>query len=260
MPALILMYHDVSDDPDIFPAGHRPYVLEPGVFRRQMESIARSELPILTVGEWYSNPKPPRALILTFDDGHISNYSVVFPVLREFGLKATFFITAGQIGAHGTMDWPQIRELYGAGMEVGSHTLTHRPPSTLSDAELQYELAESRRVLEEGLGAPVTSISSPTGFFNPRIRDIARQTGYRALCIGRAGLAIPEGDAFFLNRVAVKRTTSDKQFRALLRFDRLVIGRMRVRQWVREQARKTLGVDRYLQARRVLLSSGVFNR
>ncbi len=260
MPALILMYHDVSDDPDMFPVGHRPYVLEPGVFRRQMESIARSKLPILTVGEWCSSPKPQRALILTFDDGHVSNHLAALPVLREFGLKATFFITAGQIGTAGTMNWRQIRELHCAGMEIGSHTLTHRPPSILSDGELEYELAESRRILEDGLAASVTSISSPTGFFNPRMCDIARQTGYRALCIGRVGLAAPEGDPFSLNRIAVKRTMKERQFRALLRLDRLVIGRMRLWQWARELAREALGVNSYLQARRFLLSTGVFNR
>jgi len=259
MPALILMYHDISDHLETAPAEHRPYVLEPRVFHAQVKSIKQSGLPVLTVAGWCSNPKPQRALILTFDDGDVSNHSAAFPILKELGLRATFFITAGLIGTGGTMDWSQIRELHHAGMEIGSHTLTHRAPSTLSDAELEYELSESRRILEDGLGASVTSISSPTGFFNARMRHIAQQAGYRALCIGRVGFVADEGNPFSLNRIAVKRSTTGKRFQALLRFDRMVVGQMRCRQKVRELARETLGPDRYLRARRFLLGSDVFN-
>jgi peptidoglycan/xylan/chitin deacetylase (PgdA/CDA1 family) len=158
------------------------------------------------------------------------------------------------------MNWPQLRELHQAGMEIGSHTLTHRPPSLLNDAELEYELSESRRVLEDGLGAPVISISSPTGFFNPRMRKIAKETGYRALCIGRIGWARPEGDCFSLNRVAVKRGMSMNAFQALLSFDRLALTTLRSRQWMRELARETLGPTVYLQIRETLLANRIFNR
>ena len=61
---------------------------------------------------------------------------------------------------------------------------------------LPYELHESRRVLEDGLGAPVTSLSSPTGFFNPRMRVIAHEVGIRPFCFGRIGLAPDQGDPF----------------------------------------------------------------
>ena len=260
MPALILMYHNISNRLETIPADHRPYVLEPHVFHNQMKSVADSRLEPLTVAEWCSNSQSKRGLILTFDDGHISNHSAALPVLREFGLKATFFITAGAIGIGGTMNWAQIRDLHHAGMEIGSHTLTHRPPSMLSDTELEYELSESRRILENGLGAPVTSISSPTGFFNPHMRRIAEKVGYRALCISRVGFAADGGDLFSLNRVAIKRSTSEKRFQALLDFDRLTIGHMRARQRIRELARETLGRKGYLRVRRLLLASNIFTR
>jgi peptidoglycan/xylan/chitin deacetylase (PgdA/CDA1 family) len=192
-------------------------------------------------------------IILTFDDGHFSNHDVALPILLEYQLKATFFVIAGQIGTGQIMTWAQIRTLQSAGMEIGSHTVTHRPPSTLNDDALRYELVESRRILEDGLGAPVTSISSPTGFFNPRMPVIAREAGYRALCFGRAGLVADEDDPFFLKRVAVKRAMHAKQFNALLRFDRQVIRRLRLRQMIREVARTTLGPNAYLRIRRTLM-------
>src|SRR5262245_6332164 len=256
MPALILMYHDLAADPTAIAREHRPYVLEPAVFRRQMAAVVAADLPALSVAQWCALSRPPRAVVLTFDDGHVSNYTLTLPILAEHHLTATFFVTAGVIGQGETMDWRQIRALHAAGMEIGSHTLTHRPPSTLSDDELRYELYTSRRVLEDGLGAPVTSISSPTSFFNPRMRAIAHEVGYQALCFGQIGLVPDRGDPFSLKRVAVKYTTLHAEFESLLRFDRRTLRRLRLRQWMRSSARQILGPNAYLQVRRLLIAGG----
>jgi peptidoglycan/xylan/chitin deacetylase (PgdA/CDA1 family) len=254
VPALILLYHDVLDDHRMVAPGHRPYVLERATFRRHMRAVAAQRFPVISIAEWCAVPSRPRAIILTFDDGHVSNYEAALPMLVDNRLTATFFVTAGHIGAGTTMTWRQIRALHAAGMEIGSHTLTHRPPSTLDDMALRYELVASRRILEDGLGAPVVSVSSPTGFFNPRMRQIAREAGYQALCCGSAGLVADDGDRFSLNRVAVKRTTRDEQLEALLQFDAGTIRRLRLHQIARDVAKKTLGRDTYLRIRRVLLS------
>lgn len=253
MASLILMYHDLANDIASVPAGHQPYVLEPKVFRHQIAALARHHVPVVTVAQLSGGYRAKRAIALTFDDGHISNHDLAVPICSEYGFKATFFITAGFIGSGTTMNWDQIRALHAAGMEIGSHTMTHRPPSALTDDELRYELRTSRDVLENGLGAPVTSLSSPTGFFNPRMRVIAREAGYRALCFGRIGLVSENSDSFSLNRIAVKRTMSYKEFEALLRFDRFVIRRLRLSQLVRDLARKTLGPRFYLPLRQLLL-------
>jgi peptidoglycan/xylan/chitin deacetylase (PgdA/CDA1 family) len=187
----------------------------------------------------------------------MSNHEVALPILLEHGLKATFFITAGCIGTGATMNWKQLRTLHTAGMEIGSHTLTHRPPATLNDDELRQELCESRRILEDGLGAAVTSISSPTGFFNPRMRIIAREAGYRALCFGQAGLVVEGDDLFSLKRIAVKRTMRQEEFESLLQFDRRIIWRLRLWQLGRSLTRQAVGPAAYLRLRRTLTDRGI---
>jgi peptidoglycan/xylan/chitin deacetylase (PgdA/CDA1 family) len=255
MPALILMYHDLSGLGTDVPAGHRPYVVDVQTFRAQISLVAGACIPVRTVSQWCELRNGQPTIVLTFDDGHVSNYSIALPILVECGIKATFFITAGRVGTGDTMDWHQIRALHAMGMEIGSHTLTHRPPALLSDIELRHELVESRRLLEDGLGSPILSISSPTGFFNARMRAIAREAGYRSLCIGKVGVAHDQADTFSLNRVAVKRSISEHTFAALLKFDRLTLGRMRAAQSVRNLAKHTLGVESYLRVRRLLVST-----
>ena len=255
MASIIFMYHDLADCADSIPAGHRMYVLDADGFALQMASVARCRLPVKTVAQLTGGDRAGRAITLTFDDGHVSNHDQAFPILCEHGFKATFFVTAGCIGRGTTMRWDQIRALHASGMEIGSHTLTHRPPSTLSEPELREELVKSRQVLEDGLGAPVTSISSPTGFFNPRMSAVAKEVGYQALCFGRVGLVEPTTDPFSLSRFAVKRTVGLKKFEALLRFDHAVIRRLKLSESVRDLARKTLGPRFYLPLRRTLLNS-----
>ncbi|MEO8324973.1 MAG: polysaccharide deacetylase family protein [Nitrospirota bacterium] len=100
MPALILMYHDLAgkeEGLECVPAGHRPYVLESLAFRLQVRTVAALGLPVLTVSQWAMGPRPERAVLLTFDDGHVSNRDLALTILQEYGLKATFYVTAGAI-------------------------------------------------------------------------------------------------------------------------------------------------------------------
>jgi hypothetical protein len=87
------------------------------------------------------------------------------------------------------------------------------------------------------------------------MRHIASEVGYRALCIGRIGLAQERGDPFSLNRVSVKRTMGETQFRALLRYDWMTLASMRSRQWIRELARERMSVESYLRLRRLLMGT-----
>lgn len=253
MSTLILMYHDLglqnSND-----QGHSPYILDPKVFDSQMSEIKKTGHHVLTLSEWVTCKPTQRSIVLTFDDGHVSNYEWALPILMKYQLKATFFVTAGDVGKSTTLTWTQMREMQARGMEIGSHTLTHRPPSLLSDEELRYELEESRKVLEYGLGTSVDTISSPTGFFNPRMVSIAREVGYRALCFGRIGIVNGNDDPLALKRISIKASTSTAQFRDLIHFNSNRIWRLRANQWVRDCGKKVLSPSRYLKVRRIIMN------
>ena len=83
------------------------------------------------------------------------------------------------------------------------------------------------------------------------MRAIAREVGYHSLSFGQVGLAPDRGDPFSLNRVAVKHSTRQEEFAALLRFERRTIWHLRLQQLVRSFARKTLGPNAYLRVRRL---------
>jgi peptidoglycan/xylan/chitin deacetylase (PgdA/CDA1 family) len=76
------------------------------------------------------------------------------------------------------MSWDQIRLLHERGMEIGSHTVTH-PDLTARDPEVALsEIAESRTIIEEQIGAPVRSFSYPIGSYNEELAAMVRAAGY----------------------------------------------------------------------------------
>jgi len=79
------------------------------------------------------------------------------------------------------MTWKQIRALQDAGMEVHSHTRTHRVLQTVQPNELESELAGARADLEEHLERRVTGVAYPVGRFiseSPVLRAAVRASGY----------------------------------------------------------------------------------
>lgn len=117
--------------------------------------------------------------VVTFDDGHISNYTHGFPLLERFGTRAHFFITAGWTGERqGYMEPQHLRVLYEAGHTIGAHGWTHALLTQCDSGKLRHELCDARAALEDIIGGPVRSMSLPGGRSNPAVLRACRDAGY----------------------------------------------------------------------------------
>jgi peptidoglycan/xylan/chitin deacetylase (PgdA/CDA1 family) len=116
---------------------------------------------------------------LTFDDGNVSDVSIVLPALLERGLTASFFIPAGRIGAEGFLSARNLVELHTEGMQVGSHGMRHRSWRRLDDAVLREEAFEAKDRIEQVLGSPVTSLAFPFGAYDRRGIRAAKACGFQ---------------------------------------------------------------------------------
>jgi hypothetical protein len=116
--------------------------------------------------------------ILTFDDGHISQYESAIPILSRFGVFSMFFPVVGWLESRSCMSWQQIRTIYGLGHMIGSHTLSHPTLTHCSDSALKREIRESKDLLENRLGAPVRSIAIPHGKYDKRVLQECEAAGY----------------------------------------------------------------------------------
>lgn len=110
----------------------------------------------------------PKAMVtFTFDDGYVSVYEKAMPILEKYGYTGTVFVITSAIGAFGYMSESQLKSLAQKGWEIGSHTVSHRFLTELSDSDLDYELYASKQRLER-LGLKVTSFAPPGGRYNEK--------------------------------------------------------------------------------------------
>ncbi|MBM3328975.1 MAG: polysaccharide deacetylase family protein [Calditrichaeota bacterium] len=168
----------------------------PDIFRQAVGLLLASGREIATIAELGDRLRQHEdvgsCLAINFDDGYADNVEIALPILVEFGVKATFFIAAGCIQAekcvpggdhHFYDDLPmmsiaQLRELQQAGMEIGSHTFSHRYMRNDSPEIVEWELRASKQWLEDKLGTAVTSFAFPNGEVPHKSREVLIATGY----------------------------------------------------------------------------------
>lgn len=125
-------------------------------------------------------PLPEKAVVLTFDDGVKSHYTIVRPLLKELGFSATFFITEGfdfPMNKRDFMSWQEIRQLHLDGFEIGNHTRDHQPvPQTLARLDVQIE-AINAKCRKYGIPRPV-SFAYPANEFHFDALPVLEAAGF----------------------------------------------------------------------------------
>jgi len=187
----ILCYHKVDTR---FELGFTQ--LEPRVFRRQMETLARLGHRALGSAELraaLASPAPAgpeRRVVLTFDDGYSSLARHAFPVLADLGFRALVFVITDYVGRDNTwdvqygwrrfahLDWDELGRWAERGIEVHSHGATHARLTWLPDAQAADELGRSREALARRLGTAPSGISYAFGSVDGRVRRLAASAGY----------------------------------------------------------------------------------
>lgn len=119
------------------------------------------------------------------------------------------------------MDWHHVRALSDAGIEIGSHTVSHPVLSRVTDeAELAHELFASKAAIEACTGQPVLSIAYPTGghsSYTDNVVDCVKRAGYRFAFTYEPGVNRPQDwDPYRLRRSAVERYVTRERFQAAL--------------------------------------------
>ncbi|MDD5136040.1 MAG: polysaccharide deacetylase family protein [Candidatus Omnitrophica bacterium] len=224
----ILAYHSIGDP--VKETGANLYCVSEANFRKQMKCAKDS------------------AITITFDDGDITNYTKAYPILKALGMTAHFFIIGEWVGAPGYMDWRQIKELQDSGMTIGSHGMTHRILTTLSDAELDHEFTDSKKLLEENLKVRITSFSIPRGLTNRKVIEKAKWCGYAKIFTSNPH----DNDGVLFGRIVVRSDWDMKRFESIVNNgpsfrDNAVI-------FIKNTSRKILGDENYDKLRTTIIN------
>ena len=199
-----------------------PWTVSMQRFRGHLDVLAAEGWATPTMAELVSTPDKwtGRTAVITFDDGYLDNLAACADLQRH-GMRATWFIVSGSIGREPTwaenglpvgrpagrlLDANELRNMQAAGMEIGSHTVSHTRLTEANDDRLRAEVTDSKVALEDALGVEVASFAYPYGVWDDRCVDAVRAAGYRAACTTRAGWALLDGDPWQLRRLTVFNT------------------------------------------------------
>ena len=105
------------------------------------------------------------------------------------------------------MDAAQVRDWLDAGHDIGSHTLTHPFLTRLPLSAAREEIFASKKALEDLFGRAVEHFCYPYGDWNPAVRDLVAEAGYRTACTVDFGINAPETSPFELKRVTARYPT-----------------------------------------------------
>jgi peptidoglycan/xylan/chitin deacetylase (PgdA/CDA1 family) len=206
----VLMYHYVNphggQSADPFA---RDLTVSPALFESQLRYLNRAGFRSVGIADLASylqghGAMPPKPVILTFDDGYGDHFKHAFPLLKRHGFSGTFFIITGLVGHGGYLTWSHLREMADAGMEVGSHTVSHPDLAHLDARAQERELAESREALETELGRSARVLSYPSGAYDPQVAAAASRAGYVAAVTTKHGVTHERSKLMELPRVRIR--------------------------------------------------------
>ena len=234
----ILMYHSVSDDPETAVGAYYRIATKPEIFREHMALLKSAGHRGVTLGEglkWLraqsheSHSSPPHPVAITFDDGYRDFHTHAFPVLKEHNFSATMFLPTGFIGnqirsfkSRECMTWSEVKELHRAGIQFGSHTVTHPKLVELDWPQIKTELCDSKAEIEKQLGTTCDTFAYPFAFpetkkdFVRRLSETLVETGYTCCATTRVGRAKPGDDLMQLKRLPANSCDDAKFFQAKL--------------------------------------------
>ena len=193
---IFLNFHGVGEPPYGTEQAELSYWWEEHAFLSALDGVSE---------EMGSNPC---AVLMTFDDGNVSDVEIALPSLLDKGMTAWFFVCAGRVGKRGYLDGPAIRRLSSAGMKVGSHGMNHVDWRRLGDAALATEITAAKRKLEDICGHRVDEASIPFGSYDRRVLATLRSEGYSRVYTSGGG-TVPS-DAWLKPRNTLDRSWQGK--------------------------------------------------
>ncbi len=239
--SVVLMYHALyaNDDTSSIDSDDLPYAVSESDFIEQMEF-----LKAYSVGLWSETNLPE--VIITFDDGHVSNHDIALPILKELGFKAYFFVTSDFVGNRtGFCQAEHLQNLVREEMVIGSHGQTHRFFDDLANDEAIAELDNSKRLLERITGKDIQSLSFPGGRFNSE--TLRHCAGKRLFLLfgSEFGRVRPTGGGQVVNRIAIRRNTSIEEFKQIIEQDQKYYFTQTAKYRCKQVLKRVLGNQHY---------------
>ncbi len=234
-PVRILIYHDIP------PSQEENFSRQLRFLQQSWQFITPQQFNEYLSG---SRTLKKRSLLLSFDDGYLSNLHIAKSILKPLGISALFFIVSdfmdltspidarlyikehffsGQkqipVPLHcQNMNWSDLKYLLKQGHTIGAHTKSHARLSEVDEGELWEEIVASADRIEQQLGITVKHFAYTFGdlkSFNSQAFEVAYKR-FDMVFTGLRGPNLPNVNPLALRRDAICPSNSHFQIGALL--------------------------------------------
>ncbi|WP_338998981.1 polysaccharide deacetylase family protein [Fusobacterium animalis] len=229
----VIMYHRVINNAEN-EGVYGTYIYE-DMFKKHLQYLKDKNYTVITFKDldkigWRNRfEKGKKYIILTFDDGYKDNYDLAFPILKEFNFKATIFlmgsltynewdVKAGGERKFSLMSVEMIKEMQDYGIEFGAHTFNHPKLNTLSNEEIEHQIVDVKKLLEEKIGKEIITFAYPYGILNDYAKEMAKKADYTFALATDSGSVCLSDDLYQIRRIAIFPNTN------LFSFKRKVAG------------------------------------
>jgi peptidoglycan/xylan/chitin deacetylase (PgdA/CDA1 family) len=215
-PVPILMYHRIERPR---PGVRNPLLYVSGrSFAAQMRWLDRHGFDGVTLDQvedgWTKGaPLPRRPIVVSFDDGYLSHYRTVMPILRRHHWPGVLSLAVKNMTVRAGLTPTEVQRLLHAGWELASHTISHVDLRLVGRRRLRHEVRDSRRLLRYVFHVPADNFTYPAGLYDRRAVAAVRAAGYRGALTVAPGLA-SRRHPFALKRI---RVTQEMSVRGLAR-------------------------------------------
>jgi peptidoglycan/xylan/chitin deacetylase (PgdA/CDA1 family) len=203
----ILLYHYVEYVKDKGDTIRQSLNIMPHTFEAQIKTLVDAGYTFLTASEFANildgtMDMPSKPILITFDDGHWDVYTDILPILEKYHVKATVYVISGLIDGADFMTKDQLAAVIQSGLiEIGAHTVHHVALAGKLAPVVQYEVAQSKKQLEDTYHISVVSFAYPGGSFDQHAIDVVRATGYRTAVSTVPGIEQSQTNRLFLYRL-----------------------------------------------------------
>lgn len=215
-----LMYHSVTNG--FLKEDYYQVTVPKEIFAEQMSFLYENSYHVLSCEEIVNilgegKRIPERAVCITFDDGLKNILTNALPILEKYHFKATSFLTVDFVTRNQNfLSWDDIKSLFKSGIfSFGSHSFSHKKLIKLGLGELDKEIGESKKILEDRLGIPINLFAYPFGCygsFDKRTKNSIQAHGYRAAFSTIAGFNTFETDLFEIKRTRISWYDNKQEF------------------------------------------------
>ena len=199
-------------------------------FERQMRILAEGGYQVIPLKKMLSilqgdSAIPPKAVVLTIDDGYRSVYTYAYPILKKYGFTATLFVYTDFIGGAAALSWQQIKTMNNSGViDVESHTKTHSSLAFNTQREsiaehqqrIALEIESSAKVIKKRVGEKPTILAYPYGDSSRYVVEYMAKANYELGATVKRGANTAYADPLLLQRTMIYNNHSLSDFEKLL--------------------------------------------